>query len=55
MDGNFDRVMALIGCVIGMQETHNQYTNLQEQELRTNDVKKFLTNNSYIFPNASGK
>ena len=25
LDGNFDRVMGLIGCIIGLEERYNQY------------------------------
>lgn len=39
-DGNFDAVMGLMGCVIGLEETHNQYTEkIKEQE---EDILDFL-------------
>ena len=32
-DGNFDAVMGFMGCVVGLEETHNQYVEqLKEQE-----------------------
>jgi hypothetical protein len=55
MDGNFDRVMALCGAIIGLQETHNQYKNelldtAQPDQLRK-DIDRFLINNKYLFKN----
>lgn len=52
MDGNFDRVMALIGCVIGLEETHNKYTQEQEQSERVHEIQSILTNNKFLFPNS---
>lgn len=51
LDGNFDRVMSLIGCVIGMQETHNQYQNTIEQKVRRNELQTVLGDNKYVFVN----
>lgn len=31
LDGNFDRVMSLVGCVVGLNEMFNQYKNIVEQ------------------------
>lgn len=50
LDGNFDRVMGLMGCVIGLQETHNQYENRLTEEQSVDELDKFLVKNSYIFP-----
>lgn len=53
MDGNFDRVMALIGCVIGMEETHNKYMEQTENKRIRDEVTTFLANNRSMFPNAT--
>lgn len=49
MEGNFDRCMALIGCVIGMQETYNQYQHRAEQSIKMNELKTFLSENKFLF------
>lgn len=53
MDGNFDRVMALIGCVIGMEETHNKYMETAEDKRIKDEVTIFLAHNRSLFPNSS--
>lgn len=53
MDGNFDAVMGLFGCIIGLNETYNQY----EQSLMSDspknkmeqDISKLLVNNKFLF------
>jgi hypothetical protein len=30
LDGNFDRVMSLVGCVVGLNEMFNQYKKVIE-------------------------
>lgn len=52
MDGNFDRVMGFAGCIIGMEETYNQY----EEDLllsipKTTPVVDFFNNNKTLFIN----
>lgn len=50
LDGNFDRVMAFMGCVIGLNEMFNQYHNsiaLAAQESNRNSLS-FLVSNSLI-------
>lgn len=53
MDGNFDRVMGLAGCIIGLEETTNLDKRRQRDEQYTNSVRKdfdrFIVNNSFIF------
>jgi hypothetical protein len=49
MDGNFDRVMGLAGCIIGLTETFNQYNVEVEQSLIKNELSTFLANNKFIF------
>lgn len=51
MDGNFDRVMALIGCVIGMEETHNKYMEQAEDKRTRDEITSFLSFNKNLFPN----
>lgn len=46
LDGNFDRVMGFMGCVIGMEETFNQY--VEKVKIDTSKIS-FLTNNSNLF------
>lgn len=45
MDGNFDRVMGLAGCIIGMEETHNQYIEQFEEESRIDHAIHFFSTN----------
>jgi hypothetical protein len=54
MEGNFDRVMGFAGCIIGLEETHNQY----EEEIlstapKTSPVIDFFNNNKTLFTNDS--
>jgi hypothetical protein len=37
-DGNFDRVMAFMGCIFGIEETHNRYV----KHVQTKDVDSIL-------------
>jgi len=53
MDGNFDRVMALAGCIVGLNETHNQYEKELVSESKVDQVVSFLVDNSYIFNNTT--
>lgn len=50
MDGNFDRVMGLMGCIIGIEETYNKY-NIEINKQKSSPVEQFLANNKYIFTN----
>ena len=43
--GNFDRVLALIGCIIRLEEIHNPY----EKEKPEKDPMDFIFNNPYLF------
>lgn len=51
MQGNFDAVMGLVGCIIGLEEMHNLSVRRDTAEL--SDVEsqfdKFLINNKYLF------
>ncbi len=50
LDGNFDRVMAFMGCIIGLNEMFNQYHNsiaLAAQESNRNTLS-FLVSNSLV-------
>jgi len=40
-DGNFDAVMGFMGCVVGLEETHNQYVNSTKQK-QEEDILDFL-------------
>ena len=56
MEGNFDRIMALCGAIIGLNEVGNVKKNeLISSSTRNNfmdvDLDKFITNNRYIFRN----
>lgn len=44
-DGNFDAVMGFMGCIIGLEETHNQYYQEQEED----PIIQFLINNDIYF------
>jgi hypothetical protein len=44
-DGNFDAVLGYMGCIIGLEETFNQYY----KEVETNPVVEFLLNNKIYF------
>jgi len=52
MEGNFDRVMGFLGCIIGLEETYNQYEELQLESAKGNKFD-FLANNKALFPSAS--
>lgn len=43
--GNFDRVLALVGCIIRLEEIHNPY----EKEKPEKDPMDFIFNNPYLF------
>jgi hypothetical protein len=45
-DGNFDAVMGFMGCIIGLNETHNQYLETIEDKKHPLD---FLLNNKNLF------
>jgi len=49
-EGNFDRAMAFLGCVIGLEETHNRYLR-EEEDNKNGHVLDFLENNPNLFPN----
>jgi hypothetical protein len=46
-EGNFDRVMAFLGCIIGLEETHNQYINKAKESRKKNSLE-FLLNRKFI-------
>lgn len=46
-EGNFDRIMAFMGCIVGLEETHNQYV---DQETKKPEMTiDFLANNKTLF------
>lgn len=47
-EGNFDRVMAFMGCVIGLEETHNQYISRVENK-KEDKTLDFIVNNRSLF------
>lgn len=53
MDGNFDRVMSMVGCIIGIEETQNlNKRRLEYQDSRTDlqkEIDRLLVNNSRLF------
>lgn len=52
LDGNFDGVMALVGCVIGLEETYNLSRSKAEEKVYTELDKQFLStlvNNKRLF------
>lgn len=52
LEGNFDAVMGLVGCIIGLEETHNTSKKRStEEELSGIDKEfdKLLVNNNNIF------
>lgn len=53
MDGNFDRVMSLVGCIIGMEEIHNLSKRRQENSINlsqySKDLDRLITNNPRLF------
>ena len=47
MDGNFDRVMGFVGCIIGIEESYNK---LKEESTKPKDDSlDFILNNSSLF------
>jgi len=48
-DGNFDRIMGFAGCIIGLQETHNQYENALSEQAKLDNVMNFLIKNKTLF------
>lgn len=60
MHGNFDRVMSLVGCIIGMEEIHNLNKRKQENQSERSsfhrDLDRLLVNNPRLFqPNSISK
>lgn len=53
-DGNFDRVMAFMGCIIGLEETHNQYIESGNSKNEGLDLS-FLRKNNNLFINNTVK
>jgi hypothetical protein len=53
MDGNFDRVMGLAGCVIGLEETFNINKRRDEAAMSQTHVEfnNFIVNNTKLFRN----
>lgn len=53
MDGNFDRVMSLTGCIIGLEEFHNHSKRRTENENANSalniEFKSFIVNNKNLF------
>ncbi len=54
MKRNCDRVMALVGCIIGLEEIHNikKRTDTAQTSVLTQEFLKFIVNNKRIFSNA---
>ena len=48
LSGNFDRVMGFLGCIVGLEETYNQYENKFIRSTPKVDLS-FITNNKSIF------
>jgi hypothetical protein len=56
LDGNFDAIMSLMGCIIGLNETHNQYVSIiTEPDKIEKEIESFLANNKKIFNNNGHK
>lgn len=54
MRGNFDRVMGLVGCIVGLQEIHNLSTKRANAEQSTKQLfNQFDKINKKLFPNAN--
>ena len=51
LDDNFDAVMGFFGCILGLEETTNQYKDKQD-ESKVKDALDFLNNNKNLFPKA---
>lgn len=53
MRRNTDRVMALVGCILGIEETHNldkrKYS--QDESALSKQFKSTIVNNKFLFPN----
>lgn len=53
MDGNFDRVMALVGCIIGLEELYNKSKIRQEIQNESSELQKefenLIINNKRLF------
>lgn len=53
MDGNFDAVMGLVGCIIGLEENHNWSKRRAAKEIELSnldkDIKRLITNNKQRF------
>lgn len=52
LDGNFDAVMSLIGCVIGLEEIHNTSRSKESLERYSIIDQEFIdkiTNNKRLF------
>ena len=45
MEGNFDRVMGFAGCIIGLEETHNQYLKQNEEKSQLESAIQFFSTN----------
>ena len=49
LEGNYDRVMGFMGCIVGLNETHNQYEKeIKQQSIEMNTID-FLSNNPKLF------
>ena len=54
-DGNFDRVMGMMGCAIGLVRMNRQLKDLQYEDLRKENSINYdiITNNKKLFRNVS--
>lgn len=55
LDGNYDRVMAFVGCILGINEMHNQYENEvinAGRMMTTSTDMSFLADNPKLFSNS---
>jgi hypothetical protein len=54
LDGNFDRVMGFLGCIVGLVERFNQYERelFAENELKKSGELDILANNTRLFKSA---
>lgn len=53
MDGNFDRVMGLVGCIVGLEELRNlekrrMFTAEETSQIRK-ELDKFIVKNPRLF------
>lgn len=55
MEGSFDRVMALVGCVIGLEETSNKRLRQirKQQSALDEEIERILVKNPKIFPHGN--